>query len=225
MTPLAAMTHLEGAAVVLLSGGLDSSVAMAALLAQPSVSVQLALSVNYGQKAWPRELQASAALATHYGVRHEVIDLPWMAALLPKGMQADAVTEEQQSLENVWVPNRNGVLLNIAAAYAEAHNARYVVFGANSDEAQAFPDNGQQYWQWVNPALRYSTRNGVQVLAPIGELTKIETVALAQELGLPLELIWSCYGDGETHCGRCTSCQHLQRGLRHQQETRLSVGS
>ncbi|MFM7390390.1 MAG: 7-cyano-7-deazaguanine synthase [Vampirovibrionales bacterium] len=206
------LLQLTGKAVVLLSGGVDSAVCLYALQAL-GVEIELALNMNYGQQAWVKEHQAVQALCESASVPLETIELPWLATLLPKGMQATATTQQQQSLANVWVPNRNGVLLNMAASYAEARGAKYVSFGANADEAHAFSDNSEQYWQWVNSTLRLSTQTGVQILVPTGPLSKTAIVELGVALGVPFEHIWSCYGHGELHCGQCTSCQHLKRGL------------
>jgi 7-cyano-7-deazaguanine synthase len=210
-------------AIVLLSGGLDSAMCLVELCEKHDVV--LALTVNYGQRAFPKEVQAAKALAAHYGVRHQIVELPWYQDLLPKAMDAQQVFDWAEDGANqgsndtffeakpVWIPNRNGVLLNIAAAFAEACGAQYVAFGANAEEGEAFPDNTEAYRDAVTTALAASTLNGVAVLAPIAQLTKPQMIARAAELNVPIELIWSCYSQAEVHCGECPSCFRLFRAI------------
>jgi 7-cyano-7-deazaguanine synthase len=201
-------------AVVLLSGGLDSAVALG--LIQQTHQVVLAVTVNYGQRNWPQEWQAAQTLAHWAGVKHLAVDLPWLAALLPTGMQTHVNNHSRDTLEAVWVPNRNGILLNMAAAFAEHYAAQTVVFGANADEGAAFPDNTPDYRQAVNAALRFSTRNHVKVLAPVETLTKAQIWQTGLQLGIPLHATWSCYDNGAEPCGVCLSCQHRHNAERGQ---------
>ncbi|MEB3245304.1 MAG: 7-cyano-7-deazaguanine synthase QueC [Vampirovibrionales bacterium] len=204
-------------AVALLSGGLDSVVAMADALHNLPGCIKLALTFNYGQRAFAQELAASRAIAQHYGVVHQVIELPWLAQQVPSLMSAQrAHGEKLQSAtaKAVWIPNRNGVFLNIAASFAEALGAQAVIFGANAEEAEAgFPDNSEMYRVRLNTALDLSTLNHVRVIAPVGHLNKPQIGERAVALGVPLELIWSCYDALETHCGQCPSCVLLQKAL------------
>jgi 7-cyano-7-deazaguanine synthase len=199
--------------VVLLSGGLDSTVSLASMVADPSVSVLRCVAFDYGQRPWAREHQAVKAICAYYGLPLQIITLDWLKHLVPVGYTSE-FRGVAKDLHDVWVPNRNGVLLNIGASIAEGLGADAVVFGANLDEAEAgFPDNGEEFWFQLNQALRRSTLKGVRVWAPVGDLRKVDIVRRAQRLEAPLSLIWSCYSDGEVHCGQCASCLHLQRGL------------
>ena len=206
--------------IVLLSGGLDSALSLAEVVI--THDVKLALTFNYGQRAFSKELEASEALASHYKVPHHVLSLPWYRELLPEAMNAEEnfdwtkTTSQNESFfeaKPVWIPNRNGVMLNIAAAFAEAHEANTVVFGANAEEGERFPDNTEAYRDKVATALHDSTLTHVDVLCPVGAMTKSMMVVRAQEIGLPLRLIWSCYTDNNSHCGRCPSCFRLERAL------------
>jgi len=213
-------------AVVLLSGGLDSTVALAKTLEQ--MPVRLALMVDYGQRALVPELSASKAIAQHYNVPHKIIELPWLAECLPASLDANQPKNQwlQTSQTNpmietlrVWVPNRNGVLLNIAASYAEALGASHIVFGANATEGETFPDNSVAFIEALNQSLAYSTLSKVQVLAPVAALTKAEMVAYARQHQVPLHLIWSCYDAGPEPCGECPSCRLLTAALHPTAET------
>jgi 7-cyano-7-deazaguanine synthase len=115
----------------------------------------------------------------------------------------------------VWVPNRNGLFIAIAAARAESLGIRGLVVGFNREEAATFPDNSRDYLEKQNRALGLSTANHVEVFAPTIELTKSQIVVEAMGLGVPLSEIWSCYWGGTVPCGACESCQRLQRALDH----------
>ncbi len=210
--------------VVLLSGGLDS----AANLAFSASTCVLALTADYGQKAAHSEIRAAQALSKHFGVKNLVLDLRWLGALggssltqagaaVPQVAKADldnkSVTEK--SADRVWVPNRNGVLINVAAAYAESLGASEVLVGFNREEAQTFPDNSAAFMEQLNQGFEYSTRGKVRVSCHTVELDKREIVAkLRREVpSFPFELLWSCYLGGETACGQCESCQRLARAL------------
>jgi 7-cyano-7-deazaguanine synthase len=111
------------------------------------------------------------------------------------------------------VPNRNGVLIAMAAVWAEVNDVPYVVTGFNREEAATFPDNSLEFIEAQNGALRYSTRNGVQVTSPTARMDKVEIVRAGHRAGAPLELCWPCYLGGDTPCGRCESCLRFRRAM------------
>jgi 7-cyano-7-deazaguanine synthase len=197
--------------VALLSGGLDSAVALAA--AARELSPRLALTFDYGQPAALREAEAARRVAVHYSCPHRVLELGWYRDLLPVGLSGgDAAVpapEElgEESAAAVWVPGRNLVFVAVAAAWAEKLGAGRVVTGFNTEEAATFPDNSEEFVAAANRALGFSSRGGVEVLAPLAGMDKRAILALGRELGAPLELTWSCYRGGETPCGVCESCR------------------
>jgi 7-cyano-7-deazaguanine synthase len=210
--------------VVLLSGGLDSAVAFKKALDEYGVA--MALTFDYGQRAAKREIAAAAAMALRFDVPHEVVNIPWLkkitkTALVDKGAplpepDIDALDDAEKSsssAEKVWVPNRNGVFINIAAAYCESIDAGMLIAGFNAEEAVTFPDNSPAFISAANKALSYSTLSRVQVLSPTSELNKTEIVRLGMEIDAPLDLVWSCYEGGEVMCGVCESCMRLRRAL------------
>jgi 7-cyano-7-deazaguanine synthase len=213
--------------VVLLSGGLDSA-ANLAFCAERDEPV-LALTVDYGQRAFEPELRAARALSAHYGVKHEALELKWLGALggssLTSPSQAvpevaaellDDARVTQASAKAVWVPNRNGVLINAAAAYAERLQASRVVVGFNAEEAATFPDNSGAYLEAATRALGYSTASGsVSVHCYTTEWNKRRIVSELRSLGreFPFGLVWSCYHGGEKPCGACESCRRFARAL------------
>jgi 7-cyano-7-deazaguanine synthase len=213
--------------VILLSGGLDSAanLALCSLRDQPV----LALTVDYGQRAARQEFGAASRLAAHFGVPHQTLDLRWLGGLGGSSLtdskqsvpelersQLDTLQVIQETARSVWVPNRNGVLIQAAAAYSEVIGAARVVVGFNREEGTTFPDNTQAFLDASSHALSYSTRAGsVSVHCYTTALDKREIVATLRglERPFPFELLWSCYHGGDRPCGRCESCQRLKRAL------------
>jgi len=212
-------------AVVLLSGGLDSTVALAA--AKRDGEVVLALTIDYRQRARAREIAASRAMARRFGVRHRVVRLDFLgelttSALVRRGEQLPFLSTEQlddresteASMRGVWVPNRNGLFAAIAASFAEGLCAEQIVAGFNREEAGSFPDNSADFLERTNAALALSTLSGVRLVAPTIDLDKREIVRLGYDLGAPLDLVWSCYEGGARHCMSCESCLRLLRAVK-----------
>lgn len=213
-------------AVVLLSGGLDSTVSMAVSL--KSSDVRLALFFNYGQRSYEKELYAVKNICDYYKIPYSVVNLEWLknittTSLVNTNDRLPEYTIEQldsnaeilkESAKAVWVPNRNGVMLNIGASFAESIDCSYLIFGANAEEAATFPDNSLEYVNVLTDAFSYSTANSVKILAPLAQKTKAEIVEEAIKINVPLHFLWSCYSTEEKHCGRCESCARLHRALK-----------
>jgi len=201
--------------IALVSGGLDSVVSLARAVKERQV--ESVMFFDYGQRARESERVSSMSAANFYGLPFEDVDIRWLETLAPQGMQIGAVrsldTDALTSLEEVWIPNRNGVFLNVAAAYAERYRCDTIVTGFNREEAEEFPDNSAEYVQRVNRALEMSTRNGVRVESFTIDLDKPAILRLGLELKAPLSIIWSCYRTGEHMCGRCASCVRLRAAL------------
>ena len=214
--------------LILLSGGLDSAanLAFTAYFDEPV----LALTIDYGQRAVLPEIAASKKLAAYYGVEHQVLDLKWLGALggsaltnsainIPEMATAklDDLPASKETAKQVWVPNRNGVLINVAAAIAESKKLQQVVVGFNKEEAATFPDNSSQFLGVATLSLKYSTGNGVKVACYTDMMMKTEIVQALRNLEkpFPFEMVWSCYHGGESTggkmCGKCESCQRFMR--------------
>lgn len=210
--------------VILLSGGLDSSANLA--LAHARGDRLAALTVHYGQRAWESERRAARALAAHYGASWRELELPFLgqlggSALTDASMAVprlsrdvlDTLSVVTKSADAVWVPNRNGVLIHLACAYAESMGASSVLVGFNREEGATFPDNTRAFMDSINASLEYSTRGKVRVDSLTVDLDKREIVAELRRLArpFPMQLVWSCYFAGEEPCGNCESCQRLFR--------------
>ncbi len=200
-------------AIVLVSGGLDSLVSLARAVVERDV--RTVMFFDYGQRARESERASSMSAANYYGLGFLDVDARWLESLSPPDMRASRpqVEGELATLDDVWIPNRNGVFVNIAAAYAESYGCDTVVTGFNREEAEEFPDNSRAYVDRVNDALALSTRNGVRVESFTIDLDKREIIRLGLELKAPLSIVWSCYRSGPKMCGRCASCVRLRNAL------------
>ncbi len=211
-------------ALALLSGGLDSTVA-AALYAR-DLPLEAGLFVDYGQRAAVPERRAARAVAAALGIPLEETESPLLSKLCrnhglsatapgslpePARGELDDSTAAARSAAAVWVPNRNGLLLSMAAAVAEARGIGVVVAGFNAEEAATFPDNSAEFLAAFNAALRFSTRSGVRVESPTLTMSKVELLTAGRGVGAPIDVSWSCYRAGPEPCGRCESCQRRNR--------------
>ena len=128
----------------------------------------------------------------------------------------DKAKRIKKSAAQVWVPNRNGVFLNIAAAIAESLGIAEIVTGFNVEEAATFPDNSDAFVEATNRCFQYSTQNKVRVKSYTQDLNKAQIVRVGLERDVPFNVVWSCYESGTTMCSRCESCQ---RSIRAYQES------
>lgn len=211
--------------VALLSSGLDSTVNVFEAI-KHNHEVVLALTFNYGQRAAVKEIEHSAKIAKYLNIPHKVMDVTWFKDFnksslivedqeVPTGkdVEIDNLQKSADTAKSVWVPNRNGIFINIAAAYAEALGADAVIPGFNAEEAATFPDNSREFLEQATKSLWYSTSNHVSVGCYTAHLNKPDIVRLGQGLKVPWELIWPCYFSGDKWCGQCESCQRAKRAF------------
>lgn len=199
--------------IILLSGGLDSLVS----LGLGGYSVELALTFDYGQKSAKYEIDASKKICDFYNIKHKVIELDWLKNITHTALVADVDLPDkidENSAKNVWVPNRNGLFLNIAGSFADGEDYDYILIGANKEEAGTFSDNTQTFVDRVNAEFEYSTNKRPKVVAPLINYDKNDIVKLALKNNIPLNLVKSCYAGGEKHCGKCESCIRLKNALK-----------
>lgn len=200
--------------IILLSGGLDSLVSLG--LAKEEYGVSLALTFDYGQKSAKKEIETSKKICDYYGTEHKVIKLDWLKDITHTALVSEKDLPEEiseNSAKSVWVPNRNGLFLNIAGAFADGENYDYIIIGANKEEAENFPDNTEEFIERVNAEFEFSTQKHPKIVAPLLNYDKNDIVKIALENNIPLQYVFSCYSDGEKHCGKCESCTRLKSAL------------
>ena len=204
-------------AVVLLSGGLDSSTVL--YQAKADNCECYALSFDYQQRH-RRELDAAATIAKSAVVReHRVVSFDLRAwggsALTDTQLDLPKSRDLDQMAENIpitYVPARNTIFLSFGLAYAEALGAQYVYIGVNALDYSGYPDCRPDYIQAMQTVFRLGTKQGregeeIKIVTPLIELKKTEIIQLGNKLGVPWEKTWSCYAGGELACGVCDSCR------------------
>lgn len=211
---------MDPKALVLVSGGLDSVYNLYAACEKWPDRV-MALLFNYGQKAWNNERKATRFFTESRQIPLKIVDLSFLfkqtsSALIsskpiPKNVNIADYETSRQSAQKVWVSNRNGVFLNVAACLAESLGIGWIVPGFNSEEALTFPDNSQEYIRKMNACLQLSTFNGVQIHCFSGHLDKSQIVGRSLEFGIDMEKLWPCYDSGLEICGICESCKRFLR--------------
>ena len=202
--------------IILLSGGLDSLVSLG--LGIQKYGISLALTFDYGQKALDQEVSTSKNICDYYKIEHKVIKLDWLknvthTALVEDKELPEGIDNPEASAKSVWVPNRNGLFLNIAGSFADGNDYDYIIIGANKEEGQTFPDNTQEFIDRVNAEFEFSTQKHPKVVAPLINYDKNDIVKQAIEHNIPLEFVRSCYSNGKKHCGKCESCTRLKNAL------------
>ncbi len=207
-------------AVVLLSGGLDSTTTLAQAI-EDGCEVT-ALSFRYGQRH-TRELTSAQAVCDHYGVEHVVIDLnlsSFRSALTRKDIDVprDRSGELSESIPVTYVPARNIVFLSIAAGLCESIDAERIYIGANAVDYSGYPDCRPEFFEAYEKMLNVGTKTGVEgkpikVMTPILRSSKADIVRLGKKLNAPLKLTWSCYNGGDKACGHCDSCMLRLKGF------------
>jgi len=211
-------------AVVLLSGGLDSSTVLA--LAKEAGFEPVALTFDYGQKH-KREIESAKRIANHFHVKEHLIvpldigrflasSLTQRSMNVPSGR---ARAEIASGIPSTYVPSRNIIFLTIASAIAESRGVRSVFIATNAVDFSGYPDCTPEFIESFQKTLDIGTRagregRGVRVEAPILHKSKAEIVREAVRLKVPLELTWSCYKGGRKACGTCDSCLLRLEGFR-----------
>lgn len=204
-------------AVVLLSGGIDSTTCLAMAVNQYGADKVTALTMFYGQRH-EVELNSAKAVAEHYGVHHIEKDLSTVfefdksplrgGAAVPEGSYGDAGTHDEDGMATTYVAFRNGVFLSTAASIAYALGAEYVYYGAHADDAtgNAYPDCTVGFYESLDRAIFLGTGNKVSLHAPLIHANKTGVVAIGLDLNAPYHLTWTCYNGGLIPCGKCTTC-------------------
>ena len=209
-------------AISVLSGGLDCTVATSVYAEEYEIH---AITFNYGQKSFERELKAAREICDEMNWSHEVIDLPWLSKISTSSLNTseeipevslddlDDLEKSSESASSVWVPARNMVFTSIAVSYAESLGAEIIIVGWDAEEAATFPDNSKEFLNAFNELIDVGSPDKIRIGAPAIDLNKEEIVKLGVEVGAPMHLSYSCYKGGEKHCGVCESCMRRKRAF------------
>lgn len=206
-------------AMVLFSGGVDSTTCLGIAVDKYGAENVVALSIAYGQKH-TKEIECSQKIAQHYGVEHLYLDLGKIfqysnCSLLshsdqeiPTESYAKQIEKTDGAPVSTYVPFRNGLFLSSAASIALSKGCEVIYYGAHSDDAagNAYPDCSDAFNKAINEAIYIGSGNQLKVEAPFIGLTKAQVVKKGLELKVPYELTWSCYMGEDKPCGVCGTC-------------------
>ena len=204
--------------VVLHSGGMDSTTLLYWALKRGGYQEALSLGVNYGQRH-ERELQSALCTALSLGVTRQVVDLRGLASVLPGSALTDRSVEvprgqyEEETMRSTVVPNRNMILISVAAAIALAHEYDAVAYAAHAGDHAIYPDCRPEFFEAVEDALALCHYSPVILEAPFLEMSKADIAEIGYELGVPWDETWTCYEGGELHCGECSACVERSEAL------------
>ena len=207
-------------ALVLFSGGLDSSPCLALAVKKYGAENVIALSISYGQKH-NKEIQAAEKIVKHYGVVWKTLDLAPIFAdsdcsllaqsdkEIPKESYAEQLSETDGKPVSTYVPFRNGLFLASAASIAISDNCGVIYYGAHSDDAagNAYPDCSSKFNNAMNEAIFTGSGEQLRIEAPFVDMNKADVVRIGTELNVPYEMTWSCYEGGDKPCGVCGTCR------------------
>ena len=206
-------------ALVLVSGGVDSTTCLGMAVSQYGKENVVALSISYGQKH-TKEVECAKAVTDYYGVEYITLDLSTMfqfsdCSLLshsdkevPHESYAKQLQETDGKPVSTYVPFRNGLFLSSAASIALSKDCSVIYYGAHSDDAagNAYPDCSEVFNEAMNKAIYEGSGRQLHIEAPFVTLTKADIVKKGLELKVPYELTWSCYEGGDKPCGVCGTC-------------------
>ena len=203
-------------AVVLLSGGLDSSTVL--YQAKADNCECYAISFNYQQRH-QRELRSADAIARCAGVKdHQLVSFDlrqWGGSALTDDIDLPEhrpLAQMSQNIPITYVPARNTIFLSFGLSYAEAIGAERVYIGVNALDYSGYPDCRPDYIQAMQHVFELGTKQGregqaIRIMTPLINLTKTAIIELGNQLGVPWEQTWSCYAGGDVACGVCDSCR------------------
>ena len=206
-------------ALVLTSGGVDSTTCLAMAVEKYGCENVVALSVSYGQKHL-KEIEASKKIADYYNVEHIYLNLAEIFKFsdcsllehsdkeIPHESYNDQIKVTDGKPVSTYVPFRNGLFLASAASIALSKNCQIIYYGAHSDDAagSAYPDCSEAFNNAINTAIFEGSGKQLTIEAPFVSWTKKEVVKKGLELEVPYELTWSCYEGNDKPCGTCGTC-------------------
>lgn len=214
-------------ALVLLSGGVDSSTCLAEAVEKYGSDNVIALCIGYGQKHI-REIEAAEKIAEFYHVKLKKLNLAPLfedsdCSLLsssdkeiPMESYADQLEKTDGKPVSTYVPFRNGLFLSCAASIAISNGCSEIYYGAHSDDAagNAYPDCSEDFNNAINSAIYIGSGNQLAVKAPFIGLNKAQVISRGLKMQVPYEMTWSCYEGSERPCGMCGTCRDRQAAFK-----------
>lgn len=209
-------------ALVLNSGGADSTTCVGIAVNDSKYSEVSTVSVMYNQKH-QKELECAKKVAEYYNLKHYELDLSSVLRFsncsllkdstekIPEKSYAEQIAENGEGKVSTYVPFRNGLMLSAVAALAQSiypEDEVDILLGAHADDAagRAYADCSEEFTSAMNTAIIIGTYGKVRVTAPLVNMNKAEVIGTGLKLGVPYQLTWSCYKGGYKACGKCGTC-------------------
>lgn len=206
-------------AMVLFSGGVDSTTCLALAINRFGKENVVALSIRYGQKH-TKEIESARQILDYYGITGIEMDLSTIFAdsncsllshsteAIPEESYAEQLKHTNHRPVSTYVPFRNGLFLSTAASLALSHNCSYIYYGAHMDDAagNAYPDCSETFFRSMSQAIYEGSGQTLTLMAPFIRSNKSEVVKTGLSLDVPYHLTWSCYEGHEKACGICGTC-------------------
>ncbi len=199
--------------VIVLSGGPDS--ATVAYWAKSQGYTIYPITFNYGQIAY-KETESAQKIAKNLGATTKVIDLSALKEIFSNvtSLCNTNIPLTSEFSAPIIVPFRNAIFLAAAVAYAVAVGADKIFYGAQGSDEPFYPDCRREFYEAFEKAAQLGTETNITIKAPFSGLKKSEVILEGEKLAVPFELTWSCYLDGEKHCGKCESCVNRKKAFR-----------
>lgn len=205
--------------IVLLSGGLDSTVTLS--IAKDRGDEVALLHVNYGQRTESKELECFNNIAEYFCVAKKlVVDISHLktiggSALTDNSIEVPTGNIDSSNIPVTYVPFRNAHLLAIAVSWAEIIGAGNIYIGAVEEDSSGYPDCRREFFDSYEKTISLGTKEGgIKITTPLIDMKKSEIVTKGVQLKTPLNLTWSCYKDEVNACGECDSCLLRLRGFK-----------
>lgn len=212
------MTEENPTCIVLLSGGIDSAVC--AFLAKEKYTAVHCLHFDYGQRNAAKESACSKKIATQIGASYHEIKMPWYSLLNGSSsvINNQIIPDSKLSkdhLPNTIVPFRNGTMLSIATAFADAWDIDAIYIGATYADESGYPDcRPEFFWAMQNVLFNGSSKAHPILEVPLGDMDKSDVINLGKRLKVPFKDTWSCYSRSDDPCGNCLACNVRKEGFK-----------
>lgn len=197
--------------ILIMSGGMDSTTLLYKLKAEGDEV--LCLLFYYGQKH-KKELDMAFKTCQITGTKHEFVEFPhtvqeWLkhsGSLTDSGKEIPEGHYADENMKDTVVPNRNMMMLSMAASIGIMWKADRICYGAHAGDHDIYPDCRQDFIEAISEAIKLCDWHKISLEAPFKAMTKAEIVSLGLKLGVPYKDTWSCYKGGEKACGKCGTC-------------------
>ncbi len=161
------------------------------------------------------EIRAARLLGKRVGVlEHRFVRLP---DLREAGDIVGSTALSRGGVPPTYIPMKNTVYYSLGASYAEEKGAGFIIGGHNLDDMRVFEDTSDEFFARLEGTLLAGSarlkRSGLRILRPLKDMTKAEVVSMASEIGVPLEVTWSCHRDGREHCWKCEGCRSRRKAF------------